>query len=97
MQDQCNPTAFYQSEVSLKAVGIKASLKPVDCEFNFDMNEPLYIVKSSFPRIGIYGIYGKYGKSYVDFSTCRQAIKYFTINVKSPCHKTLEYLSPEII
>ena len=28
---QCNPTAFYQSE---------ASLKPVGCKFNFGVNEP---------------------------------------------------------
>ena len=32
---QYNPTAFYQSE---------ASLKPVGCKFNFGVNEPLHII-----------------------------------------------------
>ena len=30
---------------------------------------------------------------FVDFSTCKQAVKFFKIYVKSPCHKTLEYVS----
>ena len=33
---QCNPTAFYQSE---------ASLKPVGCNFNFGVKEPLYSIE----------------------------------------------------
>ena len=43
MLHQCNPTAFYQSEASLKLVWseLEASLKPVGCNFNFDVNEPL--------------------------------------------------------
>ena len=39
---QCNSTAFYQSE---------ASLKPVGCNFNFGVNEALNANPSNVPSL----------------------------------------------